>query len=207
MRVCKVALLLCVSVILVSSSACTHNDSQLQEAAPTRQPITQVNADIDRSRILKFRGVLKDHEGKRVTGVVGVLFAIYEQKEGGAPMWQEVQNVEADIHGRFVALLGSTKSEGIPLQLFDTEKTRWLGMQVLLPGEGEQARIRLLSTAEGLMAHGATRLVIPGNSGDQTETAEEEAPGETTDSQKDQSAPTNRSPRAKRGFHRRRPLP
>src|SRR5258708_9129691 len=83
-------------------------------------------------RLVKFVGVFKDEQGKARTGVVGVTFAIYKDQEGGAALWVETQNVELDEQGRYTVLLGSTKSEGLPLELFITGEPRWLGVQVNL---------------------------------------------------------------------------
>jgi hypothetical protein len=142
--------------------SCTPRKSPPQlEASTADEQSSPPSANIDRPPILKLRGTLKGHEGNRLTGVVGVLFTIYEKEDGGSPLWLEVQNVQVDDHGRFLALVGNTKSDGIAPELFGSEKTRWLGMQVLLPGEAEQPRIRLVSTPEGLIAEHATWLVIP----------------------------------------------
>jgi len=132
------------------------------------QTHTQATPNVDRFSVLKIRGVVKDHEGKRVRGsVVGVMFAMYEQRQGGAVLWQEIQNIDVDSVGRFTALVGSTKSEGIPPELFATRQTRWLGKQVLLPGEVEGPRIPVVGTPHGLMAGSAAMLVKPPTLGDQ----------------------------------------
>ncbi len=109
-------------------------------------------------RVLKFSGVLKDPIGQPRTGVVGVMFALYEEEEGGAPLWLETQNVEADDQGHYTALLGATKSEGMPVDLFTQGKARWLGVQVQLPGEVEQRRVRFVSVPYALKAYEAETL-------------------------------------------------
>lgn len=200
MLVQRLSFLLCASVTLLACSACTRSENQTQETAQGSRPPKQGKTDIDRSKILAFRGVLKDHDGKRVTHVVGVLFGVYELQEGGAPLWMEVQNVTPDPHGRFIALVGSTKSEGIPPELFDGEKTRWLGMQVLLPGEAEQRRIRLVKGSIGLRI---TRLVVSDDasaSAPATDTAEKPL-GDMQSTQQDQSEPPDMRRRAYRRFH------
>jgi hypothetical protein len=193
----------CASLILLSLSGCGQHDPDAQGIASPGELLTDTNAGIDRSSVLKLRGVLKDHEGKQLTGVVGVLFAIYTQKDGGSPVWLEVQNVDANDHGRFVALVGTTKSDGIAPELFNTEETLWLGMQVLVPFEGEQPRIRLVKTADGLIARRTTRLVIPENPANQRETVEEQASGQATTSSDDQSGTANPSPRIRRRLAKR----
>jgi hypothetical protein len=195
-----IALLALPCLVLLCCAACAQNQSGTKpQTSPAEDQATQLNAGFDRSRIVKLRGLLRDHDGEHLSGAVGVLFAIYEQKEGGAPVWQEAQNVEADMHGRFAALVGSTNSEGIPPELFGAEKTRWLGMQVLLPGEVEQPRIRLVRTDNGLMAQRATRLVIPERSGEQAAAAEsQEASNENAGTQQDDQTGLSKRPRRAR---------
>src|SRR6266446_10005844 len=109
-------------------------------------------------RLVKFAGTLKDEQGKLRTGVVGVTFAIYKEQEGGAALWVETQNVELDEQGRYTVLLGATKSEGLPLELFTTGEPRWLGVQVNLPKEVEQSRVLLVSVPYALKAADAESL-------------------------------------------------
>jgi len=109
-------------------------------------------------RLVKFAGTLKDELGKARTGVVGVTFAIYKEQEGGAALWLETQNVELDEQGRYTVLLGSSKSEGLPLELFISGDPRWLGVQVNLPKEVEQPRLLLVSVPYALKAADAETL-------------------------------------------------
>src|SRR6266403_6263469 len=89
-------------------------------------------------RLVKFAGTLKDELGKARTGVVGVTFAIYKEQEGGAALWVETQNVELDEQGHYTVLLGSTKSEGLSLELFTAGEPRWVGVQGNLAKEVAQ---------------------------------------------------------------------
>ncbi|HET8922235.1 MAG TPA: hypothetical protein VFN26_04480, partial [Candidatus Acidoferrum sp.] len=109
-------------------------------------------------RLVKFAGMLKDELGKSRTGVVGVTFAIYKEQEGGAALWMETQNVELDEQGHYTVLLGTTKSEGLPLELFTLGEPRWLGVQVQMPGEVEQPRVLLVSVPYALKAADAETL-------------------------------------------------
>src|ERR1700682_3249283 len=69
--------------------SCTSSQSPARPQASTAEKQTSpVSTTIDPPRVLKLRGTLKDTEGTPLTGVVGVLFAIYEQENGGAPLWQ-----------------------------------------------------------------------------------------------------------------------
>jgi len=109
-------------------------------------------------RLVKFAGAFKDELGKPRTGVVGVTFAIYKEQEDGAALWLETQNVELDEQGQYTVLLGATKSEGLPLELFTTGEPRWLGVQVNLPKEMEQPRVLLVSVPYALKAADAETL-------------------------------------------------
>jgi hypothetical protein len=104
-------------------------------------------------QLVRFSGVLKDDLGRVKTGVVGVTFALYKEQDGGAPLWLEMQNVEADSEGKYSILLGSTKTEGLPAELFNTNETRWLGVQV--EGQPEQPRVLFVSVPYALKASDA----------------------------------------------------
>jgi hypothetical protein len=107
-------------------------------------------------RLVKFAGVVKDNVGHAKTGVVGVTFAIYKDQDGGAPLWLETQNVQADNKGNYTALLGSTKVEGLPAELFTANEARWLGVQI--EGEVEQPRVLFVSVPYALKAVDAETL-------------------------------------------------
>ncbi len=107
-------------------------------------------------RLVRFGGAVKDINGNPLTGVVGVTFALYSEQTGGAALWLETQNVTADSNGRYVALLGSTKPEGLPTDLFTTEQARWVGVQV--SGQAEQPRALLVSAPYALKAVDAESL-------------------------------------------------
>ncbi len=109
-------------------------------------------------RLMKFSGVLGDRLGHPRTGVVGLTFTLYKDQQGGSPLWLEVHNAQLDEQGRYTALLGSTKSEGLPLELFSSGEARWLGVQLNLPGEEEQPRVLLVSVPYALKAADAETL-------------------------------------------------
>src|ERR1700730_3639632 len=125
-------------------------------------------------RLVNFSGKAID-QGKALTGVTGITFAIYSEETGGSPLWLETQNVQADSRGNYTAQLGATKSEGLPLDLFTSGEARWLGVRV--NGGEEQARVLLLSVPYALKAADSQTLgglpasafmlagtVAPGNS-------------------------------------------
>ena len=107
-------------------------------------------------RLIRFNGTAKDLNGNPQTGVIGITFAFYSEQTGGAALWIETQNVTADSNGHYVALLGSTKPEGLPTDLFTTEQARWVGVQV--SGQPEQPRVLLLSVPYALKAGDAETL-------------------------------------------------
>ncbi len=83
-------------------------------------------------------------------GVVGITFALYGEETGGAPLWLETQNVQVDQAGHYTVLLGLTKTDGLPIDLFTSGQAQWLGVQAA--GEAEQPRIMLLSVPYALKA-------------------------------------------------------
>jgi len=97
---------------------------------------------------------MKDVKGAPLAGVVGVTFALYSEATGGAPLWLETQNVTADSNGRYTVLLGATKPEGLPVELFSSEQARWVGAQVV--GQAEQPRVLLVSAPYALKAAGGS---------------------------------------------------
>ena len=77
--------------------------------------------------LVNFSSVLTDLNGKPLTGITGVTFLLYKEEQGGAPLWLETQNVQADEQGNYTVLLGATKNEGMSLDLFTSGESRWLG--------------------------------------------------------------------------------
>jgi len=107
-------------------------------------------------RLVRFGGTVKELNGKPLTGVVGVTFSLYSEQTGGAPLWLETQNVTADSQGHYTVLLGSTKPDGLPAELFTSEQARWVGVQV--SGQAEQPRVLLVSAPYALKAGDAETI-------------------------------------------------
>ena len=103
-------------------------------------------------RLIRFTGALADSAGHPRSGTVGVTFSVYSQATGGTPLWQETQNVPLDPQGRYAVLLGVTKTEGMPLEVFNSPEPRWLGVWPQLDGEQEHARVVLVSVPYALKA-------------------------------------------------------
>jgi trimeric autotransporter adhesin len=107
-------------------------------------------------RLVNFSGKAADVQGKAISGIAGVTFAIYKDQYEGAPLWLETQNVQADAKGNYTVQLGATKPDGLPLDLFSSGEARWLGMTV--NGGQEQPRVLLLSVPYALKAADAETI-------------------------------------------------
>src|SRR6266849_5701524 len=120
---------------------------------PIAAQTSTANAKIANARVprlVTFSGTLKDVHGDAAGSVVGVTFALYTQETGGVPLWQEIQNVQVDETGHYTVLLGATKAEGLPIELFTSKQAQWLGVQP--DGQAEQPPIMLLSVPYALKA-------------------------------------------------------
>ena len=117
-----------------------------------------IGRGINVPRLIKFSGAFKTPGGSALSGVHGVTLALYKDREGGAPIWLESQNVELDEMGRYTVLLGTTKSEGVALDLFSADEPRWLGVRVQLPGYQEEPRVLLVSVPYALRAADSATL-------------------------------------------------
>src|SRR5450755_1583538 len=101
-------------------------------------------------RLVRFSGTARDLNGTPQSGVVGITFSLYAEQSGSAPLWLETQNVQADANGRYSVLLGTTKADGLPAELFTSEQARWVGVQI--SGQAEQPRVLLVSAPYALKA-------------------------------------------------------
>jgi hypothetical protein len=101
-------------------------------------------------RLVRFNGTAKDLNGNPLTGVIGITFALYAEQNGGAPLWLETQNVQAEGNGHYTVVLGASKPDGLPTDLFTSEQARWVGVQI--SGQGEQPRVLLVSAPYALKA-------------------------------------------------------
>jgi hypothetical protein len=130
--------------------------SLLLSLTPLTVAQTSTQAASALPRIVRFGGTVKDLNGNPLTGVVGITFALYSEQSGGAPLWLETQNVTADGNGHYAVLLGSTKPDGLPADLFISEQARWVGVQV--SGLAEQPRVLLVSAPYALKAGDAETI-------------------------------------------------
>jgi hypothetical protein len=107
-------------------------------------------------RLVNFSGKVVDSSAKPVSGPASVVFAIYKDEEGGEAFWREMQNVMADAEGNYTVQLGATQPGGLPLDLFSSGDSRWLGVSV--NGANERPRALLLSVPYALKAADAETL-------------------------------------------------
>ncbi len=117
---------------------------------------TANNSAVTVPHLIKFGGAIKDEKGAPKTGVVGITFAFYKDQQGGAPLWLETQNLQADANGRYTVMLGATDSNGLPMEFFSSNEARWVGVQP--QGQNEQPRVLLVSAPYALKAADAETL-------------------------------------------------
>ena len=106
--------------------------------------------------LVNFSGSLSDASGKPITSIVGITFYLYQNSQGGTPLWMETQNITPDKFGHYTVTLGSTTSQGLPASLFASGEARWLGVQA--QGQEEQPRVMLLAVPYALKAGDAQTI-------------------------------------------------
>jgi hypothetical protein len=135
----RLKLSLSVWLLLICLAVCLS----AQQAAP-------VAANAVVPPVIKFSGVLTDTNNKPLTGTVGVTFSLYQESQGGAPLWVETQNVTPDKTGHYSVMLGSASTQGLPGSAFASGEARWLAVQA--QGQVEQPRTVLMSVPYALKA-------------------------------------------------------
>jgi hypothetical protein len=156
------------SAVVQAQQPPTRQEQQARPPAMPESPQQAVRAGAEIvvaapvTRLVKFSGVLRDASGQPRTGLVGITFAIYADQFEGSPLWMETHNVTLDADGRYSVLLGATKAAGIPLELFSTGETRWLGIEPNEPQgrleAGDTPRVLLVSVPYALKAADADTL-------------------------------------------------
>src|SRR5581483_2495999 len=81
-----------------------------------------------------------------------------DQQDSNTPLWQEKQNVDADERGHYTVSLGLATADGIPLELFTSGRSLWLGVRPQSAAENEQPRALLVSAPYALKAADADTL-------------------------------------------------
>src|SRR5262245_23280877 len=145
MTMSRFASRLCAACVLFLLSA-TALHAQTPPTASTSVP-----------RVIRVNGVMPLATGSPAPVEI-VTFAIYADETGGQPVWQETQNVVVSSDGQYTALLGSTMSDGLPLDVFTSQDRRWLEVHVERSGEPNSPRIMLASVPYALRASDADTL-------------------------------------------------
>jgi hypothetical protein len=105
------------------------------------------------TRLIPFSGTAVDSAGLPVAGEVAATFEVYEEQEGGAPLWRETQRVQTGERGRYLVYLGSVTP--IPQIAFTEERARWLAVTI---GGRELPRVMLVAVPYALRAADAETL-------------------------------------------------
>jgi len=137
-------MVLLLAVTLISTSVFA------QSSAKATTPKTSVVPNL-----VRFSGIASD-DGKPLNHIVGITFSLYQNQEGGFPLWVEMQNVLPDKNGHYSVSLGATKPEGVSPDLFASGQAQWLGVQI--EGQAEQQRVLLLSVPYALKAADAETI-------------------------------------------------
>jgi hypothetical protein len=149
-------LVMCYAFSLAAKSAVAQQNQAQQNQ--TQQYSAQQGVAGERvvPSLVKYAGTLCGIDGKPLTGTQGLTFLLYKEESGGAPLWMETQNVQADKNGRYSVMLGAANGVGLPTDVFMTGEARWLAVQV--SGQAEQARTLLMSVPYALKAADAETL-------------------------------------------------
>jgi hypothetical protein len=109
-------------------------------------------------RVVTVNGTYQPASGRPAPARATITLMVYTDQTGGAPLWQETQDVALDAGGRYVIQFGATQPEGLPVAIFAEGQEHWLGVQFAGPGEVEAPRTRLTSVPYALRAADAETL-------------------------------------------------
>ena len=105
------------------------------------------------TRLIPYAGTAVDAAGSPLRGQVNIAFELYEQQEGGDPLWRETHRVQLDDRGRYLVYLGNITP--MPQTAFTEERARWLAMTI----DGrELPRVMLVAVPYALRAADADTL-------------------------------------------------
>ncbi len=123
-------------------------------AMPAEAQITPAAAQVP--PVIQFSNVATDAGGAPLAGTVEITFSLYNNSQGGEPLWLETQNVTPDSSGHYSVYVGITKPDGVPLTLFSSGQAHWLGVQIA--GQAEQPRVFLVSVPYAMKAGDAATV-------------------------------------------------
>src|SRR6476659_7422309 len=132
-----------VTAALTATIVLTPLAASAQDAPSSSSRPQSSSPSMSVPRLINLSGVFRPADGLPLGGVETVTFAIYADETGGTPIWQETQQVNPEASGRYAVLLGATRAEGVPLEVFASGEARWLGMIWTRGGESQARRSRL----------------------------------------------------------------
>jgi hypothetical protein len=135
------------AVLTLGAAARAHAQTPAQATATASVP-----------RLITVSGTYQPASGQPAPPGTVVTLSVYADASGGAPLFQETQDVTLDAAGRYVVQLGATYPDGLPVSLFADGKERWLAVQFAGLGETEKPRTRLTSVPYALRAADAETL-------------------------------------------------
>jgi hypothetical protein len=106
--------------------------------------------------VIQFANVANDESGTPLPGPAEITFSVYNNAQGGKPLWSETQNVTLDNSGHYSVYLGITKPNGVPMSLFTSGQAHWLGVQIA--GQAEQPRVFIVSVPYAMKAGDAATV-------------------------------------------------
>src|SRR5579883_2163216 len=68
-------------------------------------------------RLVRISSTFHPLNGSATSPIEGATLSIYATETGGTALWQETQNIAVDSDGHYSLLLGSTRNDGIPMEL------------------------------------------------------------------------------------------
>jgi len=107
--------------------------------------------------IVKFSGTIRGLDGNSPAVPQTLTFSLYETQNASAAVWTETENVLLDSQGHYDAYLGSNSVEGgIPIQLFTSAQTQWIGVT---PNDGiEGPRVPITTVPYAFRAEEAAKF-------------------------------------------------
>ena len=144
------ARLVIASLLVVVSSFLGTAPVSAKQSAPS--PTTAV------PRMVRVTGTFRPADGGAPAPVEIITFSLYAAETGGTPLWQETQYVSIDSNGQYAVLLGATRADGMPLQLFASGEAQWLDTHFMRYGEPDRPRVLLASVPYALRAADADTL-------------------------------------------------
>jgi len=78
--------------------------------------------------VIRVSGSIRDLDGNELSGFQSLIFALYQNQQGGNSIWTETHILTLDSQGRYTVFLGSVSLGGVPPELFSSGGTQWIGV-------------------------------------------------------------------------------